>query len=376
MFDIQLLLNKNLSDVKHKVRMLNGKYVYTMYNSVLDLKAIWRFIQFVNSLKVKLPIIIELKNVRPEDKLCYILLECFCYHLISARNMKISITLKVKSNIFIAGIALSPLKILSSSNPPQKYEAYMKKFTNEIHERHYRRLITTDENQDGVAASKISSEIEIFLRTFRIEQEYIDDVTEVIGELIDNGLEHSDADCLIDVDVTLNYVKDGDPDGIYYGVNIVIVNFSDVLIGDKIKQIYDQIQNDWYDKLRSAYNNHSKFWDDNYTINDFFTMAAFQNGISGRSLTSNTGGTGLTQLISALESKSDAYNCYVISGNRILRFQQELLKQDSFGWVGFNSEHDFINKPPQKNNLVKSPISFPGVAYNLNFVLKKEQKNE
>ena len=91
---------------------------------------------------------------------------------------------------------------------------------------------------------------------------------------------------------------------------------------------------------------------------------------------SHTGGTGLTHLISALESKSDAYNCYMISGTRILRFQQDLLKQDSSGWVGFNSNHDFINHPPRYDTFSKSPIFLPGVAYNLNFVLKKEQNNE
>lgn len=376
MFDIQLLLNKNKLNKKYKIKLFDKKYIYTIYDTTLDFKEILRFINFTKSLTINLPIIIELRNVDIADKLCYILLECICQYLIKERNMKISISLNVKKNIFIAGIAASPLNILASQNQPTKHEHYIKKFFHDVYRGHYRKLIRLEENSDGSSASKVSSEIEIFLKTFQIEQEYINDVTEVIGELIDNGLEHSDADCLIDVDITPDYTKNGDPDGIYYGVNIAILSFSETLIGDKIKQIYNQKMDESYKKLRIAYNNHNHFFSDEYTEDDFFAMSAFQNKISGRSLESNTGGTGLTHLISTLESKSDAYNCYIVSGNRILNFHRDVLKQDSSGWVGFNSEHNFIEHLPRNDVFVKSHIFLPGVAYNLNFVLKKEKNNE
>lgn len=378
MFDVQLLMDRNTSNSKYKIKLVNKKYLYTIHDSFLNFGAVLRFIEFTNHMFVKLPIVIELKNVSIDDKLCYVLLECVCQYLISERNMRISISfLGIEKGILIEGITSSPLQILSSKNTSIDRELYMKRFHMDVYKRHYRRLIRTDENDEGIAASKISSEIEMFLKNLHIEQEYIKDVTEVMGELIDNGLDHSDADCLIDVDVTSNHIKRGDPNGIYYGVNIAILSLSNNLIGDKIKHFFNTIENNmWYDRLRIAYDKHMPFWDKDYIEDDFFAMAAFQNKITTRSMDSNTGGTGLTQLISVLESKSDAYNCYMVSGRRILRFQQELLKQDSCGWVGFNIEHDFVNYLPRKDSFCNSPLFFPGVAYNLNFILKKENDNE
>lgn len=370
-------MNKNQSNSKQKIQLKEKRYIYSLNNSMLNFQSISRFIQFVNSLTLKLPIVLELRNVDVFDKLSYVLLECLCQHLIKERNMKIGISLSPKKTIFVEGIASSPLNILLGTPNRINCENYLKRFCRGLYATHYRRLIELDDNKSGIAASKVSSEIETFLKVFNVEEEYINEVIEVLGELIDNAMEHSESDCLIDVDVTKDHLKQGDPDGKYYGVNIAILSLSETLIGDRIKEIYHKSENNSrYEKLENAYGNHTNFWNDNYTEDDFFIMSAFQHGISGRGLISNTGGTGLTQLISVLESKSDAYNCYMISGDRILRFQQDLLKQDENFWVGFNDEHDFINYPPKVGAFISSPLFFPGVAYNLNFVLKKEQNNE
>ena len=238
-------------------------------------------------------------------------------------------------------------------------------------------MITVEENDNGIAVSKMMYEIEVFLKAFSVQKEYVSDVTEVLSELVDNGLEHSNSDCLIDIDITDEYNKRGDTTNSYYGINITILSISDALIGDRVKQFFSNIENnEWYEKLRIAHNTHNKFWNDKYTENDFFMMSAFQHRISGRDMDYVTGGTGLTTLISALESKSDAYNCYVISGDRILCFHHDLLKLDSNGWVGFNQDNDFLNKPPDGDCIISSPVYFPGVAYNLNFVMRKENENE
>lgn len=370
-------MNKNLIGARQRINLKDKRYVYSLNNSALNFHTICRFIQFVNGLKINLPIIIQLVHVNIVDKLSYILLECVCQHLIEEKNMKIGILLSPMKTIFVAGIESSPLNILLGQPNRINCQNYAKKFCKDLYQTHYRKLIRLDENESGIAASKVSWEIEVFLRAFNVEDEYINDVIEVLGELIDNAMEHSESDCLIDVDVTSEHSKRGDPTGKYYGVNIVILSLSETLIGDKIKAIYHKKKNNTrYEMLRRSYCNHTAFWNNNYKEDDFFTMAAFQHGISGRSLTSNTGGTGLTHLISVLESKSDAYNCYMISGTRILRFQRDLLKQDQNSWVGFNEEHDFVNYPPKEGTFIDSPLFFPGVAYNLNFVLKKEQKDE
>ena len=45
-------------------------------------------------------------------------------------------------------------------------------------------------------------------------------------------------------------------------------------------------------------------------------------------------------------------------------------------WVGFNSNGNYLNSPPEKDCFGKSAIIMPGTAYNLNFVLKREENNE
>ncbi|WP_187291024.1 hypothetical protein [Clostridium novyi] len=52
-----------------------------------------------------------------------------------------------------------------------------------------------------------------------------------------------------------------------------------------------------YNKIYKAYDNHKKFFDDEYTEDDFFLITAFQNHVTSRSYKSGYGGTGLTTLI-------------------------------------------------------------------------------
>lgn len=48
--------------------------------------------------------------------------------------------------------------------------------------------------------------------------------------------EHARSDCLIDIDVQEDFMKEGAPaEESYYGVNIVVVNYSDILLGDELK---------------------------------------------------------------------------------------------------------------------------------------------
>ena len=59
-----------------------------------------------------------------------------------------------------------------------------------------------------------------------------------------------------------------------------------------------------------------------------------------------------------------------------MRFDKGLLDHDENGWIGFNNENDFFYSPPASHILATCPITLPGVAYNLNFVYKKELEDE
>lgn len=59
-----------------------------------------------------------------------------------------------------------------------------------------------------------------------------------------------------------------------------------------------------------------------------------------------------------------------------LRFLNPYLESDSDGFVGFNGKN-FISCEPDPESYSKSKVYFPGVAYNLNFVLEEcnDEKN-
>lgn len=66
-------------------------------------------------------------------------------------------------------------------------------------------------------------------------------------------------------------------------------------------------------------------------------------------------------------------NYYVLSGRHCVIFKREFLEYDKEDWLGFNSERDFFGCVPSKGVLSECPIMFPGTAYNLNFVMKREE---
>ena len=116
---------------------------------------------------------------------------------------------------------------------------------------------------------------------------------------------------------------------VYCGVNIVVLNFSDILLGNGVaKKIQytislkqaDKVVNQRYLDVLSAREYHSNYWDENYDESDFNVIASFQHKISCRLDRFSTGGTGLTQLIRGLEDESDAYECYMLSGSRKVNF--------------------------------------------------------
>ena len=55
-----------------------------------------------------------------------------------------------------------------------------------------------------------------------------------------------------------------------------------------------------------------------------------------------------------------------------MRFIKNLLNYDDKYWLGFNEERDFFSNLPREDVTIDCYIFFPGTAYNLNFVMKRE----
>lgn len=305
------------------------------------------------------------------DKLVYVTLEDLCYYFLINVNCRLYIQfIKRKVNILTDGIIYSALMKL-----PNK-EAFLKSYTKDISARHYRTIIKASDCS-GSALSVLNQDTTSFLVFNGIKKTYSDRLSEVIVEIVGNACEHGESDCLLDIDVTDLYQKEHDSNISYYGVNVVVSNYSKHLFYDLLKEKMDNLDGiqGRYNLVSLAKKNHHKFWQSNeYTEEDFYTISSFQHKISGSCRKPlDVGGTGLTTLIRSLEDYSDSNRCYLLSGCRCLMFESNYLKYNDDHLIGVNKSNDYINDVPDKNILAPCKVFFPGCAYNLHFVLKSDR---
>ncbi len=371
-----LLLQYNQGISKVKPIFKNGCIIYKNNNNLFDGTTIQDILFFINNLhnkynRLNVPISFELGEITFKDKLTYIFLEIICFILIKNYRHKVYVNFKVNKIIVTNGISSSPLLLLGSGRK-EHIEKFIKKYEFDIYHHHYRRVLTP-EDMKNEKLSIIMDDSVYFLNFFDIDSQCIDEISEVIIELIGNVSEHTFSNCLIDIDIAPNYTKQ-DEEGTFYGINLVIVNFSECLFNSLIKERFSpksSFDYERYKKVKVAYTIHKDYFGDNYTEDDFFNIVAFQHKISGNINKNITGGTGLTKLICSLEKRSDAHNCYLISGERALWFLHELLEYNQDNWIGFNKEKDFLHHPPDSDVVNYDMIFMPGTAYNLNFVMKR-----
>lgn len=319
--------------------------------------------------KYHLPIEIQLNKITFNDKLVFVILECICYYLINVAKRMIIVSFKAQKSIWTDGIRYSPLNFLNND-----YNKFNNKFWSDLQSKHFRQLIDYSHIKTDYL-NHISTSILLFFKNLGLEDSTTEILCEGIVEIVGNAIEHGHSDCLIDIDVTdEEYQKrDDSDDSLYYGINVVVLNFSDNSFFDKLKQklLNADNLNERYLKVNEAKKFHSQYFDKNYTEADFYTIAAFQHKISGSIGKGFTGGVGLTHLIKSLEEKSSGHICYVLCQNRVLYFSKELLQYDANDYIGFNNENDFFKHIPDLSILKRSDTYFPGTSYNLNFAIKK-----
>lgn len=361
---------------KINIAHLQGKTLtYKSKVGKIDFREIKKLLGFFSTIehkyglaKLKYIIIYE-KEVVFEDKLTIVLFECLLYDLRINKSKDVQLRLHAKRTINTEELEYSCLFVGNN-------EELKDKFNFNLHNTHFRRVVSLKENDENLdSLSKIMGDITSFLKNCNIKSEYSSRASEIAIELLDNALDHSKSDCLIDIDVTQTpYTKYGDDKQQYQAVNIVVINFSDKLLGEDIKEILDNYNENCgqqFKKLLDYRNIHEEYFKEDYSIKEFYILSAFQNKITGRSEKALTGGRGLTKLIKGIQDYADTYKCYVASGSSVVFFVKDYIKQDENQWVGFNESNCF-NDAPSYDVIKKSPLNIIGTAYNLNFVFKKE----
>lgn len=369
--------NKSIKSSKRNIKLITkGNFKFwrlknndcnfsgdNIYSLLCDLNHI------ITADKYKLPIQIQLNTITFNDKLVFVILECICYYLINIARRMIIVSFNSKKTIWTDGIFYSPLKFLNNN-----YNEFNNKFWNDLQLKHFRQIIDYN-NIKTDYLNHISTKILFFFKRLGLEDSTTEILCEAIVEIVGNAIEHGHSDCLIDIDVTNDeYQKKHDSnDSLYYGINVIVLNFSENSFYGKLMQklLNADNLNERYLKVNEAKKFHSQYFDKNYTEKDFYTIAAFQHKISGSIGKGPTGGVGLTHLIKSLEEKSSGHICYVLCQKRVLYFSKELLQYDEDNYIGFNNENDFFKHIPESSIFDLSDTYFPGTAYNLNFAIKK-----
>ena len=311
---------------------------------------------------------------RPADKMSYIMLEIIIFLLKEKYNIEIGLNGTLDTDINTYGLLESILADFGTRKISNTDFLDMFKKKNRLKSRSMRKIISCN---DVSEISILMSEVKSFLKVFEICEEDRKNISRVVCELADNACEHAKNDCLVDIDVSNPHKKKGDEIGEYYAVNICILNFSNILLGEKVKNKilnsdYSE-KGEQYKKIYDAYTIHKQLFDKTYTEEHFFLMASFQNEISGRDFETETGGKGLAEIVGELEKTVDQYSCYVLSGKNGIAFHPNTLEIDQNGWISFNCKKDFLNHRPDKEVVLYSDTYLPGTGYNLSIVYKKER---
>ena len=329
---------------------------------------------------IKPTIDLDLSGAVMEDKLVYILLENICYATIKKKGYPIRLRLNQQDMIQASGFKYSPLQLLcqdkttieeNCNNYVSYYEAKLNVSTT-----HYRRIVSKNEKVDSDIFCTIMSDVRSFLRLFYGDLKRIQEIAEVVAELCGNAWEHSHSDCLIDLDVANDFMRADKSDDYLYGcINIVILNLSEQLIGDGLQKkiLSADCLDERYKTVRDAYDFHRPHFDETYTEETFWGIAAFQDKISGRPEWGKTGGTGLPRMIRSIEKGFEGLHCYCCSGNSFIIFLPSALEYSKEGWIGFNQNGEFKSGLPMPGIVGHNEFYLPGTGFNLAFDFRRDE---
>lgn len=316
-------------------------------------------------------------SFNPNDKLVYILIESVIYSLITEYDYNAELRLNLfEGNINTQGFVHTALGKMAQGLLSKKQ--FIEEYRFSIDKYHYRRIVYAD--SDMLSTSNMLSEIKTFLFRFSLPEDFKSKFAKTVTELVDNAYEHGKADCIVDIDVTEPDYKNKNSENEeinFWGINVVVLNFSETCLGDEVR---DKIKNHYYKDseryncVEIAYNFHrKKFSNKTYTEDDFFNITAFQEKISGRANETNSGGTGLAELIKNLQEYAYEDYCYAMTGNKGIFFRKEFLYFDKNKWIGFNNENDYFSNIPSKEVILRSSAYLPGTGYNFMFVFKENK---
>lgn len=366
---------KNVKPINHSGNSGQGKNILRIKDRNFSINSIYKILEHMNWLiysnltNLKFKVIIESEFINDEATL--MLFEAIIYYIIKEYDINISYRFEIRVNVI--GYELFKNSLLYKYNKKIiNKELYINEYEKNliIDKTHYRkRCINSTENLKGRFLSITMEDIINFLKHLNVEEKYSEELAEVIIEIIGNALEHSNGDCLLNINVLYNAEKK------YKYIDVALLDIDEICFGTGIKRYIEGHNYEGYTEknkiVLEAYNKQKRYFNANYDLESFTMISAFQKYVTTRKDSINSGGTGLTTLIKALIDKSDKHFCYAISGNTILKFIRKYLILTEEGLIGFNENNNYIENIPSSETIGKTQYNINANIYNLQFILKE-----
>lgn len=349
-----------------------------------DFKSLVCIIDFIKGVNLyspgnKVPIALDFSGLEPRDKLTVNLLEAIAYHLIVNLGQKIVLLYGFSNNIVTQQMGDAAFTFLG----PNSYskQTFVEKFLGiGVSGQRNRQILQNDVDLD-----RVQFDYAALSQMWGLPYQVAKKVGKLIAELVDNSVLHAHASVIVDLDVTtlMHNNITGKP---VNGLNITIMNFSDVLLFERVREKMEMFVNniellgktalfESYGKIKQALEFHEENFSEKYTPDHFWTIASLQHHISGRAEQYDTNGVGLTKLVKMIQDYAEDEYGYVASGEVGIWFISKFMNFNNSieQFVGFNESSDFISDLPDEKSLGETILYLPGTFYNLSFAINTEE---
>lgn len=369
-----------------KNRDAKGRFVFLRKEQSLDFNFISEFRSILIGLKKFMPnqqvkVWLQLPYLKLVDKLSLTLLECVIFSFQNKTGSTVYVNYIIKNfNTATNDIQYSPIKYLSINNYSKKSFDSSFNGISSVNSHTHRCIVTRRENNDNpYYLSKVNGDVSSFVSMYLNSGDLIDTLSELISELVGNATTHGNADCLYEISITSPSftMKNKATAKKYFGVNINVLNFSDIPFSLGVKEKILSLNNkkvdgrysDRYLGVQKAYEYHSNYFNTKYKEEDFWNLATLQDHISGRKGNLGTGGAGMEKLLNSIQKAAEIDNCYILTGGRVTYLHKNLLDYDE--WLGMNEEQKFIDGIPNEV-FTDAPLKISGTGINLNFIFAQD----
>lgn len=384
------LFFKNINEAPVEIKKGSCKIIIrdASFGSVA-INALAEKIKYIIYNNIKAEVKINIRSRTIADLATIVVFEYMVYYLLKSTECKVCITIMPDNLMYAKNFLTNSITynfIKDNRNFKIKRKNFIKDFESEvpmINFHRYRKLLKNN-NIKNETINKTSSDVYSFLKSILSDEEYIEDCVEAIGELCSNALEHTEYDCILTIECGIGLNKKNEERNI---LSIVVSNVSENLFFYKLRDFHKNGYKN-FNVINQALVNHRLFFGKpleivqdidkiKYDEEYFYIVSAFQNGVSTRMNQEGTGGTGLLKLVYNILGKTENSFCYILTGNKVLFFIENLMNPVEDKFVGFNKNNDYLNSIPDAESLGTSAMTFGGTIFSLNLITDTEvEKNE